>query len=169
MKHLKFFVFLFCVLLCGLSYSQKTHKQFIMKKTDFGMLYFVQPQTICKSKALVCEFDQTIRTWSDTVSIGVSVTTNETIKVDSITIGISGRSVTRDVEHIYVEPCKKKWKCRFFVYVTMEEMERFLSETSPFIIFHGIGNDKSVLVKQKKWLKVQELNKNIYLQVGLNK
>ena len=169
MKHLRLFAFLFCVLLCGLSYSQKTQKKFITKNTDYGMLYFVHAQTLCKSKALVCEFDQTIRTWSDTVSIGVTVTTNETFKVDSVMIDLNSHSVTRNVEHIYTEPYKKKWKCRFFVYATMEEAKKILSAPLPTVRFYGKGIEKSAHIKQKQWNNIVKIDNDILYQVELNK
>jgi len=133
------------------------------------LLYFIYPQTLCKSKTINCEFDQTIRTWSDTIDIGVTIGTKEVFKVDSLKIECKSGKMYLKADHLYTEKRKNRWGCRFFVHVPIAEIAKFFSDMPPFVCFYGNGKDISFGIKQKLWRKIFENNKNLYFQIELNK
>ncbi len=151
--------------LCG----QNIQKHYVSRNVESGMLYFIKPMKLFQSCKNTCYFDQTIRPRNDTVSIGVTFTNKQAFKVDSIAI-ISGDTVIgKKVEHLFTEQVKNKWDCRFFIYLTRDELSKLHPETLPVLSFYGMGRANIQLkVKQKDWKKVMEVSRTIYQQIRLN-
>lgn len=133
------------------------------------MLYFIKPMKLVQSCKNACYFDQTIRPHNDTVSIGVTFTNKQVFKVDSVAIISENTVIGKNVKHLFTEQVKRKWDCRFFIYLTRDELRRLYVETPPILSFYGKDNSNiQIEVKQKKWEKTLKINGAIYRQIKLN-
>lgn len=116
-----------------------------------------------------CYFDQTIRPHNDTINIGITFTNRSAFKVDSIVVRTVDTIIGKSVTHLFTEQVKRKWNCRFFVYLTRDELSKLHIETPPILSFYGMENSNiQIEVKPKDWKKILKINRAIYRQIKLN-
>ena len=133
-KHILTVLLFFCsVCLTG----QNLQNYYTSKNLEGGMLYFIKPMKLVQSCKNACYFDQTIRPHNDTVSIGVTFTNKQVFKVDSVAIISENTVIGKNVKHLFTEQVKRKWDCRFFIYLTRDELRRLYVETPPILSFYG--------------------------------
>lgn len=139
------------------------------RNVDGGLLYFIKPMKVVHSSRNNCFFDQTIKPHNDTISVGITLTNAQAFKVDSIVLINDDAIIGKKVTHLFTEQVKNKWNCRFFVYLTQEELSKLYTENPPVLSFYGMENANIQLkVKPKDWKKIREVNKAIYCQIKLN-
>ena len=149
--------------------AQNIENYYTSKNLEEGMLYFIKPLKLYQTSQNACYFDQTILPLNDTVSVGMTLTNKEAFRVDSIAFLKDNFVIKKHVKHLYTEPYKKKWNCRFFIYLTRDEIDAFLTKLPPVLTFYGMGGSNVQLqVKPKEWKKVFEINEAIYNQIKLN-
>ena len=120
----------------------------------------------CKT---ACYFDQTIKPHNDTIDIGITLTNRQAFKVDSVVLINDDTIIGKRITHLFTEQVKNKWDCRFFVYLTREELSILYKETPPILSFYGMENSNIQLkIKLKDWKKILEINRAIYRQIKLN-
>ncbi len=165
-KQIITFVFLLCSLCL---WSQNIQKHYVSKNVESGMLYFIKPMKLFQSSNNTCYFDQTIRPHNDTISIGLTFTNKSAFKVDSIVVRTADTIIGKTVTHLFTEQVKRKWDCRFFVYLIRDELSKLQIETPPILSFYGMENSNiQIEVKPKDWKKIQKINRAIYRQIKLN-
>lgn len=149
--------------------GQNIQKQYVSKNVEGGMLYFIKPLKLFQTCKNSCYFDQTIRPHNDTISFGTTFTNHYAFKVDSIVIETEDTIIGKTVTHLFTEQVKTKWDCRFFVYMTRDELRKLFAETPPVLSFYGMDNSRiQIEVKPKDWKKTLEINGTIYRQIKLN-
>lgn len=161
----------FVLLLCSLClWGQNIQKHYVSRNVEGGMLYFIKPMKLFQSCMNACYFDQTIRPNNDTISIGVTFTNRYAFKVDSVVLRTEDIVIGKTVTHLFTEQVKNKWDCRFFVYLTRDELSKLHKETPLNVVYYGMENSNIELeVKPKDWKKILEVNRAIYQQIELNK
>lgn len=158
------------LLLCSIClWGQNLQKYYVSRNVEGGMLYFIKPLKLIQTCKNACYFDQTIRPHNDTISVGVTFTNQQAFKVDSIVIMNKDTVIGKAVTHLFTEQVRSKWDCRFFVYLTRNELDQLYSELPPTLSFYGMGNSNIQLqVKPNDWKKVMKINSAIYNQIKLN-
>lgn len=158
------------LLLCSVCLSgQNIQKSYVSRNVEGGMLYFIKPLKLSQSCNYACYFDQTIRPHNDTVSIGMTFSTKQAFKVDSIVFMNKDTIIGKNVTHLFTEQNRNKWDCRFFIIFTRKELHKIHSDEPPVLSFYGMENQNIQLkVKPNDWKKILKIDRTIYNQIKLN-
>lgn len=169
MKNKSQIITLVLVLCSFCLWGQNMQKYYVSRNVEGGMLYFIKPLKLFKTCKNACYFDQTIRPYNDTISIGVTFSNKQSFKVDSISITGQDTVIGKQVNHLFTEQVKNKWDCRFFVYFTRTELKKLCTDVPITLSFFGMGNSNiQFQVKPNDWKKTLGINRAIYDQIKLN-
>lgn len=157
-------------MLCSIYLSgQNIQNSYVSKNVEGGMLYFIKPLKLFQSNKNICYFDQTIKSHNDTVSIGMTFSTKQAFKVDSIVFMNKDTIIGKNVTHLFTEQNRNKWDCRFFIIFTRKELHKIHSDEPPVLSFYGMENQNIQLkVKPNDWKKILKIDRTIYNQIKLN-
>ncbi len=144
-----------------------------------GKLYFVLPQKMNVAKevknfcAKSLSYDYTYLDSSDSVSILMTVTTNDVFKADSMIVSLSERTTMRyGVEIIYINPLKRGWESRVSCKITENDWQEMYQGEQPFkITFFSSGSSirPAYLDKPSKWKKISSKFLKLQEMIRINR
>lgn len=151
------------VLLLGLQAVAQDMKKFYMQNLHpDGLLYFVLPQEMpeVKDARKVClkplSYDYTYLDARDSVTLLMTVTTNEVFGPDTLRLAGLSQEKAFPVEQIYCDLVKKGWECRVGCQLSYADWEEMYRNARPFVLsLSGNGICARFACKPDDWEKLR--------------
>lgn len=136
-------------------------KEIITKSDSDGMVVFVKPQKMERDKGSSAlkdmEYDITLSTFNDSVSVTASVITRQPFETDSVAVFYGTEPIHAKIHRIYVEPAKGSWVSRLRFYITTGQLQQLI-EAANGISIDWDSQDGSISFRhsRKEWNKRRE-------------
>lgn len=158
---------LLALLPLGLS-AAKPEKEIMTHSTGEGTVAFIKPRKVDRMKgsaaAKSMEFDVTLSTLSDSVSIAATIVCPQVLEPDSVRCNGSEAFA---LERIYCEPKSGKWVNRLRFYLSREQFADLFCSPEPIVFDWGGGatfeadrnRQKKLIPTNRLALEIIDLNK----------
>lgn len=151
--------------------AQKLSKYYVSYSQPAGMMYFIQPQTNFNNTATKEKFisDVTYIDSNDSATINFTFSDKDDLNLKTITVAYGNWQYQSDVQRIYVDMDKKRWRYRYTFQIPFEQLVLFYRAKAPVITL-ATDSSRNISVKTiKQWKKNAEINNHIMQIIQKNK
>ena len=170
MKRFSFILLTLCC--CTSIFAEKLEDRYVMKMADGWQLYYICEQEIPalerKIKPMTADF--TYPTYSDSITMNISVFASDILATDSIVLAGKNRKVIRDFKTFFIEKENKLWTHRYNMRFPFENAVQLYNDPSPYTLtVYAQGKVISYSFSPKAWQKEKDVMQQIFRIIYTNK
>lgn len=170
MKKLFLFFCFFCF--SSMMFALKIEERYIMKPHREGQLYFILPYNIPAENKNIKDLsvDITYLTNSDSVTMNISVWSENELKTDSIVL-LGQRNISiNDFDTFFIEKDGRKWLHRYSLRISWENLVDLYAIQNPFILnIYSESQNIRYTYSSKAWKSEQGWMNQILYLIARNK
>lgn len=154
------------------AWAVKIEDRYVMKAIEEGQIYYISPYEISsqtnKIKPLMA--DVTYLTYSDSVTMNISVWTPQELLADSLVLRSGKQVYCRNFETFFVERDGKQWIHRYSLQFPLASMNAIYAASTPFsLCVYAKGKTVEYGYTDKAWPKEQDWMNQILHIIATNK
>lgn len=154
------------------AWAVKIEERYVMKAIEEGQIYYISPYEISsqtnKIKPLMA--DVTYLTYSDSVTMNISVWTPQELLADSLVLRSGKQVYCRNFETFFVERDGKQWIHRYSLQFPLASMNAIYAASTPFsLCVYAKGQKVEFGYTDKAWPKEQDWMNQILHIIASNK
>lgn len=154
------------------AWAVKIEERYVMKAIEEGQIYYISPYEISsqtnKIKPLMA--DVTYLTYSDSVTMNISVWTPQELLADSLVLRSGKQVYCRNFETFFVERDGKQWIHRYSLQFPLASMNAIYAASTPFsLCVYAKGQTVEYGYTDKAWPKEQDWMNQILHIIATNK
>lgn len=161
----RYILLLLAIMCAACGFAQSPNDRYASRKTQDGTIYFINPHKLKKINGIKSfEYDVTLLTWTDSVTINFTYETDIMAIPDKFNI-VSGDNTYKcgNYKPLFIDLKKNHYEIRISAMFPVSEYEKIIETPSPprFDIYLP-GKEATATYSEKSWKKEHKILNSIY-------
>lgn len=146
-------------------FAQLSEGRYASRMTQDGTIFFINPHKLKKTSGIKrFEYDMTLLTWTDSVTINFTFESDLMAIPHDIKISSGDKSfVCNNFKPLFVDIKKKHYEIRISAIFPIQDLEYILNSSFPLCFeFYQEGNKETAAYSPGSWKKDRDKLMNIY-------